>query len=134
MGRGLRNGFEVLCREDRPLEILAALLFVEFPSGQRNCSLECVLDLPAVPPSRWPALVQLPVLFDEAADLVLFDVNVNATGLEARYVLLPDLLGGCPVQPGIVETDVDSGSECLVELANPVGCEDDDARVVFKYT
>lgn len=34
---------------------------------------------------------------------------------------LPDLQGGCFVEFGVVEADVDAGSECFVELADAVG-------------
>ena len=134
VGRGLRDAVEVGCPEERPLEILAEPAFVKVPSGKRDGGLECVLYLPAVPPSRRLALGPLPMLVDEAPDLILVDVDVNVTSLQARNVVLPDLFGGGLAELWVVETDMDSGSERFVEFADPVSREDNDARVVFQDT
>ena len=106
---------------------------VKVPFSQRYGRLECVFDLPAVPASGRLVLVRFPMFVDEAPDHIFLDVDVHAAGFQARNVLLPDLLGGCFAELRIVETDVDSRSECFIEFADPVRREDNDPRIVFKH-
>ena len=81
--------------------------------------------------SRFSIIVE-PELLGKPADLLLVEINLETVLAKAREVLFPDLEGSILIESGVVKADMDAGSECFVELAYTIGCQDNDSREVFK--
>lgn len=106
------------------------LLCVELGDGE-GC-LAGVSDLAAVPAHLF---VLFPVVACVVEDLPLVDgdgaVLLPEALLDEAEVELEDFAGGFEVEGWVVEADVDSGGKGFVEVADAVGCEEEDAGVVF---
>jgi len=104
---------------------------VVFRKGQRR--LAAVPDLPATPPR---AGVFVPVEHDVIQNFLFINtygfVLDSETALDQIKVHGEDLLARGIVQVRIVERDVDSGFERLVDDANPVHCEKKNTGVEFQ--
>lgn len=127
----LGDDLEVLVGEQGAVELVAVVLVVEIPRRERDGGLERVLDLSSVPPPRQFLLAGGPVGLRELQDPFLVYVDIEPAALDALEIHVPYFEGRFMVESGVVETDVDAGLEGLVEFADTVGGEDQDARVVL---
>lgn len=106
----------------RILRVLEALV-LGLELGEGEGRLARVADLAAVPPG---VRVLSEVAFSEAANFHLVDLDGAILGLEAIFdhfhVDAEDADGFILVEFGVVQTDVDTGGECLVEVSDAVSC------------
>lgn len=102
--------------------------------GQRHGALERVPDLSAVPhgaDGRTLALLRLEERLGVVNDVARVEVD-EAARVELVEVRLPDPAGVLPREGRVVQREVEAGLEGLVEDADAVAGEEEDAFVVFE--
>jgi hypothetical protein len=79
-----------------------------------------------------------PVPFGELKYLVFVDVDLPALPLEALpdqpKIQLENFPSRCQIELWVMQADVDSGRERLVEVANAVRGEEQNAGVILQHT
>jgi hypothetical protein len=127
---------ELLAQLDHPFEMFGSELEfglvaqrVLFILCHGNGGLEGVSDLSAIPLGALHLLVLQDVTLGSCSQA---DIRTNP--LETVDEVLPDVLGGIFRQLRIVKRDVDARLECLVEISNTVGGEEQNSFVIFKNT
>ena len=62
------------------------------------------------------------MLFGELADLVFGEIELETGPAKAKEAALPDFQRCISVEFGVIEADMDAGSECFVKFTDSVCC------------
>ena len=74
------------------------------------------------------------MLFGKAPYIILVKVKIKATAFEALKVAVPNFRCRNLIELRVIETDVNARSEGFVEFPDAIGRQNDDSRVVLKYS
>lgn len=103
--------------------------------GKGQSGLTCVADLPAIPSHL---LVRVPVVGSKLEDARFVNVNLHPLSLnplaDEFEIEFKDSHGRFISKGRIVQADVDSGSEGFIKIADSVGGQEQDPRVIFKHS
>lgn len=123
------------CAKDRDLGFIVGVVH-----SQSRCCLECVPYLAAIPSAQ--SFVLCKMFLRVLDDFVFLDLNHRSVDLlcadgidfsDACKILSPDAKRLFFFEFGIIQTYVNTGFECFIKCSNAVGCQKEDAIIVFKH-